>query len=79
MGIFSDSQGQLTQTCPRFQACPCYLQVLNIKQPRKSDDTVFHIITLWELSVAMETRVLIESGPKLNAAFPPPNDASDKI
>ena len=32
---------------------------------------VFPIITLWELSVAMETRVLIRSDPKPNAAFPP--------
>ena len=30
----------------------------------------FPIITLWELSVTMETRVLIRSGPKPNAAFP---------
>ena len=30
------------------------------------------IITLWELSVAMDTRLLIRSGPKPNAAFPPP-------
>ena len=28
--------------------------------------TFFPIITLWELSVAMETRVLIRSGPKPN-------------
>ena len=33
---------------------------------------VFPIITLWELSVAMETRVPIGSGPKPNATFPPP-------
>ena len=33
------------------------------------------IITLWELS-AMETRVLIRSGPKPYATFPLPNDAS---
>ena len=32
----------------------------------------FPIITLWELSVAMETRVLIESGPKPKAANPLP-------
>ena len=32
----------------------------------------FPIITLWELSVAMETRVLIRSYPKLNAINPPP-------
>ena len=37
------------------------------------------IITLWELSIAMETRVLIWSASKPNAAFPPPYDASDKI
>ena len=29
-------------------------------------------IKLWELSVAMETRVLIESSPKPNADNPPP-------
>ena len=33
--------------------------------------TIFPIITLWELSVAMDTRVLIRSGPKPNASFPP--------
>ena len=33
--------------------------------------TFFPIITLWELSVAMDTRVLIRSGPKPNAFFPP--------
>ena len=32
----------------------------------------FSIITLWELSVAMETRVLIRSDPKSDAAFPQP-------
>ena len=31
----------------------------------------FPIITLWELSVSMETRVLSRSGPKPNAANPP--------
>ena len=35
-------------------------------------DNIFPIITQWELSVAMETRVLIRSGPKPNATFPPP-------
>ena len=33
---------------------------------------VFPIVSLWELSVAMETRVLIRPGPKSNATFPPP-------
>ena len=86
MGIFSDFQGQLTphswwsnqaeiRTCPSSHACLRYLQVRigsDEKQQRKSGDTVFTIITLWELSVAMETRVLIRSGPKPNAANPPP-------
>ena len=81
MGIFSDVPGQLTpqsveiQTRPSSHACHHYLQVRkgsDEKQPRKSGDTVFSIITLWELSVAMETRVLIRSGTKPNAAFPPP-------
>ena len=39
----------------------------------------FPIITLWELSVAMDNRVPIRSGPKPNAAFPPPHDGSDRI
>ena len=34
--------------------------------------TTFPIITLWELSVDMDTRVPILSGPKPNAAFPLP-------
>ena len=41
------------------------------KKLRKSGNTVFSIINLWELSVAMETRVLIRSGPKALVAFPP--------
>ena len=32
----------------------------------------FSIVSLWELSVAMETRVSIRSGRKPNATFPPP-------
>ena len=47
-----------------------------------SGHKIFPTITLWELhvSVAMETRVLIiRSGPKLNAAFPHPNDTLVKI
>ena len=38
---------------------------------------IFPIVSLWELSVAMETRVLIQPGPK--QPFSHPNDASDKI
>ena len=48
----------------------CFLP-LDEKKLRKSGNTVFSIINLWELSVAMETRVLIRSGPKAVAAFPP--------
>ena len=33
---------------------------------------VFPIVSLWELSVAMETSVPIRPGPKPNATFPPP-------
>ena len=36
------------------------------------DTTFFPNITLWELFVAMETRVLILPGPKTNAINPPP-------
>ena len=32
----------------------------------------FPIVSLWELSVAMETRILIRPGPKPNTTFPPP-------
>ena len=41
-----------------------------IKNSRENVMTPFSpIITLWELSVAMETRVLTWSAPKPNAAF----------
>ena len=44
------------------------------------DDAVFPTVTLWELYVAMATRVMIKSRSKPTEAFPPPpNDASDKI
>ena len=54
--------------------CHSYLQVSkgsDQKQPRKCDDALFPIITLRELAVAIETRVLIWSAPKPSAAFPP--------
>ena len=40
---------------------------------------VFPIVSICELSVAMETRVPIGPGPKPNAPFPLLNDALDKI
>ena len=39
---------------------------------------VFPIVSLWELSVAMEARVLIRPGPNPNKAIPL-NDALDKM
>ena len=42
------------------------------KQQRKGGDIVFLIISQWALSVAMETRVLIQYVPKPYATFPPP-------
>ena len=46
------------------------LKLLDEKQMRKSGITFSPNITLWELSVAMETRVLISPGLKPRAAFP---------
>ena len=84
MGKFLDAQGQQLhsqwldlaeiQTCPRFYACPRYLQVYkgsDRKQLRKEGDIIFPIISQWGLSVAMKTRVLIQSATKPYAAFPP--------
>ena len=42
------------------------------KQPIKGGDDISPIISEWGLSVAMETRVLIQSALKPYAAFPPP-------
>ena len=38
----------------------------------REEDFFFPIVSLWELSVAMETRVPIRPGPKPIATFPPP-------
>ena len=91
MGIFPNAEGQLTpqlvvslaknRTLSTVYSCSCYP-----KEWRKFDQTWGRysghksspIVTLWKLSVSMETRVLIRSLP--NAAFTPyPNDASVKI
>ena len=45
----------------------------------KGLDIVFPIMSQWALSVAMETRVLIQSTPNLMQPFPHPNNASHKI
>ena len=83
MGIFLNVQGQLTpQSMVQsgrnsnlsellcMSSLPASMIRIGWKKPRKCGDTVFSIITLMKLSVAMETRVLIRSGPKPNAAFP---------
>ena len=46
---------------------------------KKGGDIIFPIISQWGLSVAMETRVFIQSAPKPYIAFPHPNDAAHKI
>ena len=74
MGIFPDAQGQLTP-----QSLVRYGRILNSSEmlwifslpASMSVHNIFPIISLWELSVAMDTRVLIRSGPKPNASFPP--------
>ena len=85
MGFFSYAQGQLTPksvvesgqisnssklSC--MSLLPASTKGSDQKHSRKCDDAGFPIITLWELSVAMETRVLIRSGSKPTEAFPPP-------
>ena len=85
MGIFPDAQGQLThKSLVGFCRISNPFEILwlsllptrieknksKLKELEWSKD--FPIITLWELSVAMETRVLIQSYPKPNAVNPPP-------
>ena len=92
IGIFQDAQGQLTpQSLFEFGPNPNLSKILwlsslpasmkNIPSKMKAlaCSQQIPIITLWELSIAMDARVLIRSGPKPNASFPLPNYASDKI
>ena len=86
MGNFLDTQGQLTplsvvRHVPKFEPVRDFMHVLVTwmykkdrikKQPRKGGDIVFTIVNQWGISVAKETRVLIQSAPKPYAAFPPP-------
>ena len=84
MGIFSDAQGQLTphslvrsgRISNLSEMLWMFLLPASMKKIRSKMKALewsqhFPIITLWELSVAMDTRVLIRSGPKPNASFPP--------
>ena len=85
MGIFPDAQGQLTtqflvrsgRISNSFQmlwmfSLPASMKKIRSKMKALECSQHFPIITLWELSVAMDTRVPIRSGPKPNAAFLPP-------
>ena len=88
MGIFQDAQGQLTpqslvESGPNsnlseilwLSSLPASMKKIRSKMKALACSQHFPIITLWELSVAMDTRVLIRSGPKSNASFLLPNDA----
>ena len=84
MEIFSDGQGQLTpQSLVRsgrisnsfemlwISSLPESIKKIRSKMKALELSKAFPIITLWELSVAMETRVPIQSGQKPIAAFSP--------
>ena len=85
MGIFPDAQGQLTpHSLVRsgrnlnssemlwMFSLPASMKKIRSKMKALEWSQHFPIITLWELSVAMDTRVPIRPSPKPNAAFPPP-------
>ena len=87
MGIFRFAQGQLTPQKSNsiktfwLSLLPEKMKKIQSKMGAvvKSGHNVLFIITLWKLSVAMETRVPNLTGPKPIAAFPPAIDALDKI
>ena len=81
MENFLDTQGQLTPYSVVRSGrnlnsseilCMSSLPASIKRIETKGGDIVFPIISQWELSVAMETRVLIQSAPNPYAAFPPP-------
>ena len=62
----------------------CYTQNMEVLGLVVSEKILFYvshvpIVSLWQLSVAMETRVLIRLGIRTTTTFPHPNDTSDKI
>ena len=84
-GIFPDAQGLLSpQSLFRsgrisnssemlwMFSLPASLKKIRSKMRALECSQHFPHLTLWELSVAMDTRVPIRSGPKPNAALPPP-------
>ena len=85
MGIFLDAQGAAnfvvsSPIWPKFElseilcmsSLPASIKRIGSKTTEKRWRHRFPIISHWETSVAMETRVLIQSAPKPYAAFPPP-------
>ena len=85
MGIFPNAQGQLShksyvQSCQIsnpfeilwLSSLPARIKKNQSKMKELEWSKIFPIITLWELSVAMETRVLIRSSRKPNTINPPP-------
>ena len=85
MGIVSDAQGQLTpQSLVEsnqnsnmseilwLSSLPASMKKIPSKTKALACVQDFIKITIWELSVAMKSRVQIRPGPKPNAAFPPP-------
>ena len=84
IGIFPDAQGQLIpQSLVQSSrisnlsemlwmfSLPASKNKIRSKMKALECSQHFPIITLWELSVAMDTRVPIRSGPKPNATFFP--------
>ena len=76
MGSFPDAQGQLTPQplvrSGRISDSSEMLWMFSLPASMKKIRAKMKAPTLWELSVAMDTRVPIRSGPKPNAAFPQP-------
>ena len=58
----------------RVVRLPCYIpniKAVGLVVSEKKIFLVFPIVSLWDLSVAMETTILIQSAPKPNAINPP--------
>ena len=67
---FSDAQGQITLVLVSVSGRNLNSSKLSCMSQQCHN--IFPIITLWELFVAMETRVPILPGPKSNAINSPP-------
>ena len=55
-----------------MSSLPASIKRIGREQIRKGGDTIFPIVSQWGLSVAMDTRVLIQSASNHYAAFPHP-------